>query len=61
MRASAEGGGRFFDLAVHCLDLAAWVFGTIEHVLDVESPVGPCSAAETTSTGVKGPPPPAAA
>jgi predicted dehydrogenase len=35
MRERAEGGGGFFDLVVHCLDLTAWVLGPIEQVLDV--------------------------
>jgi predicted dehydrogenase len=35
MREPTEGGGGFFDLVVHCLDLAAWVLGPIEHVVNV--------------------------
>ncbi len=35
MRERAEGGGGFFDLVIHCLDLAAWVLGPIEQVTDV--------------------------
>lgn len=35
MREPAEGGGGFFDLAVHCLDLVAWVLGPIEQVIDL--------------------------
>jgi predicted dehydrogenase len=35
MRERAEGGGGFFDLVIHCLDVAAWVLGPIEQVSDV--------------------------
>jgi predicted dehydrogenase len=35
MRQPAEGGGGFFDLIVHCLDLTAWVLGPIDRVLAV--------------------------
>lgn len=35
MREPHEGGGGFFDLVVHCLDLVAWVLGPIEQVIDV--------------------------
>jgi predicted dehydrogenase len=35
MRDRAEGGGGFFDLVVHGLDLVAWVLGPIEQVGDV--------------------------
>lgn len=35
MRDPAEGGGGFFDLVVHCVDLAAWVLGPIRQVIDV--------------------------
>lgn len=35
MRERAAGGGGFFDLVIHCLDLAAWVLGPIEQVIEV--------------------------
>ena len=37
MREPTEGGAGFFDLVVHCLDLAAWVLGHIDHVIDVRT------------------------
>lgn len=41
MREPAEGGGGFFDLVVHCLDLVTWVFGPFGRVVDVRlSPRG---------------------
>ena len=36
MREPADGGGGFFDLVVHGLDLVAWVLGPIEEVIDVQ-------------------------
>jgi predicted dehydrogenase len=35
MREPGEGGGGFFDLVVHCLDLIAWVLGPIEEFVDL--------------------------
>jgi predicted dehydrogenase len=35
MREPAEGGGGFFDLIVHCLDLTVWVLGPIDRVVTV--------------------------